>query len=57
VANVLANEPVGVCLLIFGDPVEDAARIATEFKTGTRTQVVVVYLGGGELELQDKCKI
>lgn len=57
VANVVANEGVGVCLLIFGDPVEDTPRIATEFKARTKTQVVVAYLGGGELELQNKYKI
>jgi acyl-CoA synthetase (NDP forming) len=57
VADVVANEDVGVCLLIFGDPVEETPRIAAEFKTRTKTQVVVAYLGGGELEIRDKYKI
>jgi acyl-CoA synthetase (NDP forming) len=57
VADVVANEDVGVCLLIFGDPVEDTPRIVTQFKERTKMQVVVVYSGGGELELRDKFKI
>lgn len=57
IANIIAGEEIGVSLLIFGDPVDDTPRIATEFKARTKTQVVVAYLGGGELELQDRYKI
>jgi acyl-CoA synthetase (NDP forming) len=57
VADVVANEDVGICLLIFGDPVEDSPRIVAQFKEKTKKQIVVVYAGGGELELRDKSKI
>lgn len=57
VASIIGNEEVGMSVLIFGDPVEDAPRIAAEFKAKTKTQVVVAYLGGGELELRDRYKI
>jgi acyl-CoA synthetase (NDP forming) len=57
VADVVANEDVGVCLLIFGDPVEDTPRIAAEFKARTNARVAVAFLGGGELELRDRYKI
>lgn len=57
VADIVASEDIGVCVLIFGDPIEDTPRIVMEFKARTKTQVVVAYLGGGELEIRDKYKI
>lgn len=57
VADVVVNEPIGLTILIFGDPVEDGVRIVSEFRSRTNMPVVVTYLGGGELELRDRFKL
>ncbi len=44
-------------LLIFGDPIPDASRMVGDLKKKTEKQIIVAYLGGGEIEEQEKLKL
>jgi acyl-CoA synthetase (NDP forming) len=44
-------------LLIFGDPVRDAARVVEEFRSRTDKPIVVAFSGGGEVEAAEVPKI
>jgi acyl-CoA synthetase (NDP forming) len=44
-------------LLIFGDPVQQAARVVEEFRKQTAKPIVVAFSGGGQVEAEERAKI
>lgn len=57
-ADIVARyETIDSILLIFGDPIPGACEVVNELKEKTGKQIVVAYLGGGEIEEQEKLKL
>jgi len=50
-------ESVDSILLIFGDPIPGACQMVNELREKTEKLVIVTYLGGGEIEEQEKLKL
>jgi acetyl coenzyme A synthetase (ADP forming)-like protein len=50
-------ESIDSILLIFGDPIPGAWEVVEELKEKTDRQIVVAYLGGGQIEEQEKLKL
>jgi len=50
-------EAVDSILLIFGDPIPGACQMVNELREKTEKLVIVAYLGGGEIEEQEKLKL
>lgn len=46
-----------VYLLIFGDPIEGAAEMVEEFAAGAEGRVAVAFLGGGQVEKEERLRI
>jgi acetyl coenzyme A synthetase (ADP forming)-like protein len=59
VATLLAlqDESIDSILLIFGDPIPGACEVVTELKRKTDKQIIVAYLGGGQVEEQERLKL
>jgi acyl-CoA synthetase (NDP forming) len=50
-------ESIDSILLIFGDPIPGASEVVNELKRKTDKQIIVAYLGGGEIEKQETLKL
>jgi acetyl coenzyme A synthetase (ADP forming)-like protein len=50
-------EAIDSILLIFGDPIPGACEMVNELKEKTEKLIIVAYLGGGEIEEQEKLKL
>jgi len=50
-------DSIDALLLIFGDPIPGASEVVGELKEKTGKQIIVAYLGGGEIEEQETMKL
>lgn len=50
-------ESIDSILLIFGDPIPGACEVVNELREKTEKQIIVAYLGGGQIEEQEKLKL
>ncbi|MBN1837609.1 MAG: CoA-binding protein [Spirochaetales bacterium] len=53
----LRDDSIDSVLLIFGDPIPGACEVVNELKAKSDKQIIVAYLGGGEIEEQEKLKL
>jgi acetyl coenzyme A synthetase (ADP forming)-like protein len=57
-ANIAVRyESIDSIILIFGDPIKGACEVVNEIKEKTEKQIIVAYLGGGQIEEQEKLKL
>jgi acetyl coenzyme A synthetase (ADP forming)-like protein len=54
---VITDPSIDSILLIFGDPIPGASEVVSELKQKTDKQIVVAYLGGGQIEEEEKLKL
>jgi acyl-CoA synthetase (NDP forming) len=53
----LKEQSIDSMLLIFGDPIPGACEVVNQLKEKTDKQIIVAYLGGGQIEEQEKLKL
>jgi acetyl coenzyme A synthetase (ADP forming)-like protein len=53
----LREQSIDSVLLIFGDPIPGACELVNRLKGKTDKQIIVAYLGGGQIEEQEKLKL
>jgi acyl-CoA synthetase (NDP forming) len=52
-----SNDEFHAYVTIFGDPIPGAAEIVKEAQDGTDKPIIVVYVGGGDVEESEKMKM
>jgi len=50
-------DSIDALLLIFGDPIPGASEVVEELKEKTGKQIIVAYLGGGDIEEEETIKL
>ncbi len=56
--EILKNEEnIDIFLVIFGDPIENACEVIKRLKDKTGKEIVVCYLGGGDVEKEESLKM